>query len=218
MGDIRYGDNKIKGSTASSNVRPCNFYGKNPNGTSVLIFCHRLKNALQGNVLEKGDDSAENYAEEPGKRAAFNSADNTEECYEEREDCDSFFKLDCRRAGNKTDDSADKGDKSVAKLLVCILSCSCIFIISYVVQISGISVHIYLRILQDEIKSILNSEKLASNLLCFSFCDVIIAPKMELVNTFCIKIRKIFQNTEKVLKNPFTKRKNRAIIIPQEEN
>jgi len=189
-----------------------------PNGTIVLAFSHGLEDTFQGNVFKKGDDSAESYAEKPGKRAALYAADNSEECHEEREDSDSLFKLDCSRAGNKTDDSADKGYKSVAKLLVGVLSCSCVFIIFYVAQISGISVHIYLRILQDEIKLILNSEKLALKLLEFSFCDVIITPKTELVNTFCEKIRKFFQNTEKYSENPFTKRKNRAIIIPLKEN
>jgi len=50
---------------------------------------------------------------------------------------------------------------------------------------------------------------------CFSFCEVIIAPKMELVNTFLQKNRKFFRFLEIFFKNPFTKRKNGDIIIPK---
>jgi hypothetical protein len=49
----------------------------------------------------------------------------------------------------------------------------------------------------------------------FSFCEAIITPKTELVNTFLQKNQKNFQILELFLKNLFTKRKNGGIIIPK---
>jgi hypothetical protein len=56
------------------------------------------------------------------------------------------------------------------------------------------------------------------NFVGFAFCEAIIAPKTELVNSFLEKSLNFFRIMEFFYKNPFTKRKNSDIIIPQEEN
>lgn len=56
-----------------------------------------------------------------------------------------------------------------------------------------------------------------TNLSRFFFCDAIISPKTELVNTFSEKNQKNLLFLEKNLENLFTKRKKYGIISPQEE-